>query len=98
MLRGDAHAHALQLHTKYGGVVRIMPNSLSFNTAQAWKGDTRYPRFSTHVATDSLHLDIYGTRLGKGQLAKDPIIFQRDGPTNIVGTPPDMGTNSILVR
>ncbi|KAI4127757.1 MAG: hypothetical protein LQ341_006758, partial [Variospora aurantia] len=37
MLRGDAHAHALQLHTKYGGVVRIMPNSLSFNTAQAWK-------------------------------------------------------------
>ncbi|KAL8990514.1 MAG: hypothetical protein Q9177_000845 [Variospora cf. flavescens] len=65
MLRGDAHVHALQLHTKYGGVVRIMPNSLSFNTAQAWK-------------------DIYGTRLGKGQLAKDPIVFQQDGPTNII--------------
>ncbi|KAL8965071.1 MAG: hypothetical protein Q9197_006686 [Variospora fuerteventurae] len=41
--------------------------------------------------------NIYGTRLGKGQLAKDPIVFQRDGPTNIIGTPPDMGTNSILL-
>ena len=29
------------LHEKYGPVVRVNPNSLSFNTAQAWKGRDR---------------------------------------------------------
>lgn len=38
MLRGDAHITTQRLHEKYGSVVRIMPNALSFNTAQAWKG------------------------------------------------------------
>ncbi|KAL8826573.1 MAG: hypothetical protein Q9170_007347 [Blastenia crenularia] len=34
-------------------------------------------------ATIENDLDIYGTRLGKGQLAKDPIVFQQEGPANI---------------
>lgn len=64
MLTGNAHTNTEELHEKYGPVVRIMPDALSFNTAQAWK-------------------DIYGTRPGKGQLDKDPIIFQRGETANI---------------
>ncbi|KAL8817259.1 MAG: hypothetical protein Q9191_008181, partial [Dirinaria sp. TL-2023a] len=64
MLTGNAHTNTEKLHEEYGPVVRIMPDALSFNTAQAWK-------------------DIYGTRAGKGQLDKYPIIFQRGEAANI---------------
>ena len=40
MFRGNSHINTQRLHEKYGNVVRIMPNALSFNTAQAWKGFT----------------------------------------------------------
>ena len=58
-----------------------MPNALSFNTAQAWKGiassnigPNGVPKYGT---------DIYGTRQGKGQLQKDPTFFPRDDTANI---------------
>ena len=38
MLGGNAYVDTQKLHDTYGPVVRIMPNALSFNTAQAWKG------------------------------------------------------------
>jgi cytochrome P450 len=34
---GTSHLTALEWHRKYGDVVRIGPNELSFNTARAWK-------------------------------------------------------------
>lgn len=37
-LRGVQAKKALALHDRYGPVVRIGPDSLSFNTANAWKG------------------------------------------------------------
>ena len=37
-LRGVQAKKALALHNRYGPVVRIGPDSLSFNTANAWKG------------------------------------------------------------
>lgn len=42
------------LHEKYGPVVRLSPNELAFNSAQAWT-------------------DIYGHRVGRTDLSKDPI-------------------------
>lgn len=38
-LKGVAYKDIRLLHETYGNVVRISPNTLSFNTAQAWKGD-----------------------------------------------------------
>ena len=38
MLGGNGCLDTKKLHDTYGPVVRIMPNALSFNTAQAWKG------------------------------------------------------------
>ena len=38
MFSGNALIETQKLHDEYGPVVRIMPDALSFNTAQAWKG------------------------------------------------------------
>jgi hypothetical protein len=37
-LRGTAYKDIKLLHDKYGNVVRIQPDALSYNSAQAWKG------------------------------------------------------------
>ncbi|KAF2264625.1 cytochrome P450 [Lojkania enalia] len=37
LFRGTATHETNQLHIRYGGVVRIAPDHLSFNTTQAWK-------------------------------------------------------------
>ena len=39
--------------------------------------------------------DIYGTRLGKGQLAKDPRVFQRDEAANIVSATLPLNTRQV---
>ncbi|KAJ1707748.1 hypothetical protein CA14_004334 [Aspergillus flavus] len=36
LLRGTAHLHSAQLHERYGPVVRVSPNELSYITAKAW--------------------------------------------------------------
>ncbi|PVI03628.1 benzoate 4-monooxygenase cytochrome P450 [Periconia macrospinosa] len=41
-LGGRQPKHILSMHRKYGPVVRIAPNELSFNTAQAWKDIYNY--------------------------------------------------------
>ncbi|KAF5021010.1 hypothetical protein F66182_6941 [Fusarium sp. NRRL 66182] len=35
--KGTAHTRLLELHQKYGDVVRVAPDELSFSTSQAWK-------------------------------------------------------------
>ncbi|KAL9040340.1 MAG: hypothetical protein Q9214_004527 [Letrouitia sp. 1 TL-2023] len=40
------------------------------------------------IALNACNKDIYGTRTGKDQLEKDPIIFQRGPATNIIGIYP----------
>ena len=44
MFIGNAHIDTQKLHNEYGQVVRISPNALSFNTAQAWKGNASQNR------------------------------------------------------
>lgn len=34
---GDAHLHIERLHVKYGEIVRVAPDALSFINEQAWK-------------------------------------------------------------
>lgn len=36
LLKGTTHLHSARLHKKYGPVVRVSPNELSYITAQAW--------------------------------------------------------------
>jgi len=43
-----------KLHDKYGSIIRLSPNELAFNSAQAW-------------------IDVYGHRVGRLDLQKDPI-------------------------
>ncbi|KAF2184814.1 cytochrome P450 [Zopfia rhizophila CBS 207.26] len=54
VLTGRLPMYTKTLHDKYGPIVRLSPNELSFNTVQAWE-------------------DIYGHRLGRPNMAKDPI-------------------------
>ncbi|KAF2021584.1 averantin oxidoreductase, partial [Aaosphaeria arxii CBS 175.79] len=54
MLTGRLPMHTKTLHDRYGSIVRLSPNELSFNTVQAWD-------------------DIYGHRVGRPNMAKDPI-------------------------
>ena len=35
--RGDLHTKSKEWHDTYGDVVRTAPNSLSYNSAQAWE-------------------------------------------------------------
>lgn len=41
-LKGTAYKDTRLLHDKYGSVVRVLPNALSYNTAQAWKGSSMF--------------------------------------------------------
>ncbi|KAF2836757.1 cytochrome P450 [Patellaria atrata CBS 101060] len=54
VLRGRLPMETKKLHDKYGPVVRLSPNELAFNTAQAFT-------------------DIYGHKVGRKDLPKDPI-------------------------
>ena len=36
-LRGQMHIKTKEWHDLYGGVVRIAPDELSYNTVQAWR-------------------------------------------------------------
>jgi signal peptidase I len=38
LFKGSQPRNVKELHGKYGDVVRIRPDSLTFNTASAWKG------------------------------------------------------------
>jgi hypothetical protein len=70
---GNAVHNTHALHVKYGRVVRIAPDALSFNTAQAWKGwdIALILKVVAVQQADCLKSDIYGFRQGEGQIPKD---------------------------
>ncbi|PVI03021.1 putative benzoate 4-monooxygenase cytochrome P450 [Periconia macrospinosa] len=51
-LKGTGHLDTKALHDRYGSVVRISPNALSFNTAQAWKDIYGLKKDRTELAKD----------------------------------------------
>ncbi|MCJ1352148.1 MAG: hypothetical protein MMC33_002132 [Icmadophila ericetorum] len=51
-LRGTAYKDIKLLHDEYGGVVRVLPDGLSFNTAQAWKDIHAFKPDRTELAKD----------------------------------------------
>ena len=73
MLTGNAHVDTQKLHNQFGSVVRISPNDLSFNTAWVWKGNPRGTVSPSRA--ERHHADIYGSRVGKERLEKDPPII-----------------------
>ncbi|CZR50242.1 related to isotrichodermin C-15 hydroxylase (cytochrome P-450 monooxygenase CYP65A1) [Phialocephala subalpina] len=60
---GNSASRTLELHEKYGPVVRMTPNDLSFSSAQAWR---------------ERKTDIYGYRKGHKNLERDPRFFYVD--------------------
>ena len=74
------------LHDKYGDVVRISPDSLSFNTAQAAKG-TSYASYGLVYHTNS-PIDIYGLRHDKQQMPKDQNFYGKgtDGVASLMSS------------
>lgn len=66
-VRGDLHTVLYAAHEKYGDVVRIAPDELSYIDSKAWG-------------------DIYGHRVGKSELTKDPIFYSSisSGPGSII--------------
>jgi hypothetical protein len=66
----------LRLHEKYGPVVRIAPNELSFNTAASWKDIYGYrPGHKPFIKGSSYHGGPFVKRFGTRSLVniKDPI-------------------------
>lgn len=53
-LKGRLPMETKLLHDKYGSIIRLSPNELSFNSVRAWT-------------------DVYGHRVGRPDLNKDPI-------------------------
>ena len=56
-VKGTAHKDTKLLHDKYGSVVRVLPDALSYNTAQAWKGNAMLSQGKLH--TDAQLVQIY---------------------------------------
>ena len=82
-LRGTGFKDTKLLHDKYGSVVRIRPNALSYNSAQAWKGNDSFaeadPRLMSKCA------DIYTLKSNRTEIPKDPDFYRGVGATNIIG-------------
>jgi hypothetical protein len=82
MVAGTESAKIKTLHDKYGDVVRISPNCLSFCTSEAWRGMSSW--FSTSTSLTE-YPDIYAHKLGKAELEKDP-----ENIFDLPGTTPDI--------
>lgn len=52
LLSGQLSYHVLELHEKYGDVVRIGPNELSYNNANAWKDIYGFKQGQTQLPKD----------------------------------------------
>ena len=76
-----------ELHEKFGSVVRVSPDTLSFNTAQAWRGESTFLSRIPGTLTWLISIqDIASTKPGKGQLQKDKGFYMpRSGRPNIIG-------------
>jgi len=75
MWTGDVHCMS-GMHDRYGAVVRIAPDSLSFISAQAWKGSFWHSSTIAHPAADT-NIDIYGHNPGRSQIPKDVAFYSR---------------------
>ncbi|KAH7350674.1 cytochrome P450 monooxygenase-like protein [Rhexocercosporidium sp. MPI-PUGE-AT-0058] len=52
LCRGNSASRTLALHEKYGPVVRMTPNDLSFNSSQAWRDIYGYRKGGKHLERD----------------------------------------------
>lgn len=73
VFRGWGYKDLKRLHDKFGSVVRVAPNSLSFNTAQAWKGDSVFlpsllPRLMASCCRRHLWSKIRSDRAWQGSI------------------------------
>ena len=85
ILRGSAYKDIRALHETYGEVVRVSPNALSYNTAQAWKGRGSHSSPLLEKLM-TIRTDIYGFKEDRKELAKDPAFYTRVPGVNIIGT------------
>ncbi|KAL2071881.1 hypothetical protein VTL71DRAFT_13116 [Oculimacula yallundae] len=52
LCRGNSASRTLELHEKYGPIVRMTPNDLSFNSSQAWRDIYGYRKGGKHLERD----------------------------------------------
>jgi hypothetical protein len=83
IFRGDSHIATRQLHEKYGEVVRIVPDGLTFTTDKAWQGTFGVRlwvklllkgRECLLILQKYAHqhgIDMFGIKANKRQLEKD---------------------------
>ena len=85
------------IHDKYGDVVRVAPDTLSFTTSQAWQGKN-FPGFIVGRSSkeqysrisELMKIDIYGYKPNKPQVPKAPRFGEAMGAngTNLIGINP----------
>jgi len=80
---GTENVDIKAIHDQYGHVVRIAPNALSFNTAQAWKGEMTRMEYILMFKTKN-YQDIYGLKKDRTELAKDPSFYMQGPAANIL--------------
>lgn len=85
-LRGTGFKDTKLLHDKYGSVVRIEPNSLSYSSAQAWKGNNSLAEVGPELMNK--FADIYGLKSDRTEIPKDPDFYRKEGAINIIGMGP----------
>lgn len=80
LLNGQLPFTNLELHKRYGGVVRIAPDELSFNTAEGFVNQWAKPfrcliQVLTLLSICFRWKDIYGNRVGKPEMAKNVLFY-----------------------
>lgn len=71
---GDAHKRTLELHQKYGDVVRVSPNKVSFLTSDAWRGLMGYQK---DRGVENLKEPVYYEPMAKGILGAGTEVHRR---------------------
>ncbi|KAF1834540.1 cytochrome P450 [Decorospora gaudefroyi] len=74
LLRGRIHSDYKIHHDKYGPVVRVMPNELSFNTAKAWEDIYGHRVGLTTMDKDPIHVGAVEAIPGATNLTMAPDI------------------------
>lgn len=85
-LRGTGFKDTKFLHDKYGSVVRIQPNALSYNSAQAWKGNDSLAEVDPELMNTCA--DIYSLKSDRTEIPKDPDFYIKERAINIIGMGP----------
>lgn len=90
IFRGKATNRSTSLHLKYGNVVRIAPDTLSYTCSQAWPGISHHPCASRHPSDlhEARHLRLEASVQARRSAERSPILHPHFGHSRY-RRPPD---------